>query len=79
MQIMVCGGIYSRADELGEEIMADLTAHNARDALRLAEENPTRVPREHQLEPGRRRKRQRKSFTARVEKLREELGVGDDE
>ncbi|MBS3820924.1 MAG: hypothetical protein GVY16_02550 [Planctomycetes bacterium] len=79
MQIMVCGGIYARAEELGEEIMADLTAQNVRDAIRQADENPTRVARDRTLEPGRRRKRKRKAFTARVEKLRQELGVAEDE
>lgn len=79
MQIMVCGGIYNRADELGEELNADLTAHNVRDAVRQADEHPTRIPREPELEPGRRRKRKRKAFSAKVEKLREELGLGDEE
>jgi len=75
MQIMVCGGVYGRVDDLAEEIQADLSAKNIRDAVRLAEEHPDRVARPDVLEPGRRHKRKRKVQDPRVAKLRQELGV----
>jgi len=42
MQIMCCGGIYKRAEGLAEEIGADLYAPDAVDAVRVANEHPTR-------------------------------------
>ncbi len=79
MQIMLCGGIYNRAEELAEEIKADLCADNIRHALCLVEENPNRVARPDMPEPGRRRKRKRKAHLARVQELRERLGLEDQE
>ncbi|MBN1943726.1 MAG: B12-binding domain-containing protein [Phycisphaerae bacterium] len=79
MQIMVCGGVYSRVEELAEEIKADLCAKNIRDALVLSEKYPSRVPREDVPEPGRRRKRKRKVKNPRVPELRRELGIEDAE
>jgi methanogenic corrinoid protein MtbC1 len=38
MQVMCCGGIYKRAQGLGEEVGADLVAFDAADAVRVAEE-----------------------------------------
>lgn len=75
MQIMVCGGIYNRAEDLADELKADLSARNVREAILLAEENPYRVSRPDTLEPGRRRKRKRKKPTPNLQHLRQELGV----
>lgn len=77
MQIMLCGGIYNRADGLAEEINADICADNIRHALCLVEENPNRVVRPDVPEPGRRRKRKRKAHLARVQELKERLGFVD--
>lgn len=78
MQILVCGGVFGRVEDLAEEIKADLYAKNIRQALLLAEKHPTRVPREDAPEPGRRRKRKRKVQDPRVAELRRELGVEKD-
>lgn len=78
MQIMLCGGIYNRAKELAEEIKADLCAESIRQAICLAEDNPSRVARPDVPEPGRRRKRKRKAHIARVQELRERLGFMDE-
>ncbi|MBN1554968.1 MAG: B12-binding domain-containing protein [Phycisphaerae bacterium] len=75
MQIMVCGGVYGRVEELAEEIKADLCAKNIREAMVLAEKYPDRIPREDAPEPGRRRKRKRKVQNPRVGELRRELGI----
>jgi methanogenic corrinoid protein MtbC1 len=42
MQVMCCGGIYKRAEGLAEEIGADLFAPDAADAVRIANQHPTR-------------------------------------
>lgn len=57
MQILVCGGVFSRARGLDEEIRADLFAPDAKDALQIVEEHPVRIPRPDVPQPGRRRKR----------------------
>jgi methanogenic corrinoid protein MtbC1 len=77
MRIMLCGGIYNRAQDLAEELKADLRADTIRQALCLVEENPSRVARSdtETLEPGRRRKRKRKAHLARVAELRDRLGL----
>jgi len=59
MQIMVVGGVFSRAPGLDEEIQADLYARNAREALKAVQEHPVRIPRPDVPQPGRRRKRGR--------------------
>jgi methanogenic corrinoid protein MtbC1 len=79
MQIMVCGGIYARAEGLDQEIRADLFARNVREAILCIDENPTRVKKEHKLEPGRRRKRKRKRKVPGVERLKRELGLVEEE
>jgi methanogenic corrinoid protein MtbC1 len=79
MQVMVCGGIYNRAEDLADEIRADLFAHDIREALEVVEENPQRIEREQKMEPGRRRKRKRKRAMPKAQQLREELGLEDDE
>ena len=56
-QVMVCGGVFKRADGLAEEVKADLYADNVSEALKTVEEHPIRVPRPDLPEPGRRRKR----------------------
>jgi methanogenic corrinoid protein MtbC1 len=75
MQVMVCGGLYNRAEDLAEEIKADLFSHDAREALRLSEDHPQRIDRDDKPEPGRRRKRKRPAQKARIQQLREELGI----
>ena len=75
MQVMVCGGVYNRAEDLAEEIKADLFAHHIREALFVAQENPIRVPRPDVPEPGRRRKRKRRVQDPHVQKLREVLNT----
>ena len=42
MQVLCCGGVYKRAEGLAEEIGADLFAAEAQDAVRVANEHPTR-------------------------------------
>jgi methanogenic corrinoid protein MtbC1 len=60
MQILVCGGVFARADGLDEEIRADLFAADIKDAVRTLEQHPMRIPKPDVPEPGRRRKRKRK-------------------
>jgi methanogenic corrinoid protein MtbC1 len=62
MQVMCCGGIYKRAEGLAEEIGADLYAPDAADAIRIADEHPTRRASAEQQTVGRMR-RIRKSST----------------
>ncbi len=61
MQVLVAGGVFNRAEGLAEEVRADLFAHNAREALRLVEEHPIRIPQPDVPQPGRRRKRKRRT------------------
>jgi methanogenic corrinoid protein MtbC1 len=56
MQIMCCGGIYKRAEGLAEEIGADLYAPDAADAVRIAQEHPTRKATVDQQTVGRTRR-----------------------
>lgn len=58
MQIMLSGGIFSRAESLWEEIGADLFAESAADAVRLASAKDEQIPR-----PQRTIKRRKKSFS----------------
>jgi len=78
MQVMVCGGIYNRANDLADEIKADLFAHDPKEALCLVESNPNRISREDKPEPGRRRKRRKKRDLVQIQELRERLGVAAD-
>lgn len=57
MQILVTGGVFSRADGLADEVRADLSASDPGEALRVVAENPVRIPRPDVPQPGRRRKR----------------------
>jgi len=75
MQVMVCGGVYNRAEDLAEEIKADLFAHDVREAISLAEENPSRASLADVPEPGRRRKRKRRTSPPGIEHLRRTLGI----
>jgi len=68
MQIMCCGGIYKRAEGLAEEIGADLFAAEASDAIRVANENPTRKATVDQQTVGRMR-RIRKAQMRRVDRI----------
>jgi MerR family transcriptional regulator, light-induced transcriptional regulator len=61
MQVLVLGGVFNRADGLAEEVRADLFARNIREAMRLVTEHPVRVPQPDVPQPGRRRKRRRRS------------------
>lgn len=56
MQIMCCGGIYKRAEGLAEEIGADLSAPDAREAVRVAGSNPSRKATAAQQTVGRSRR-----------------------
>jgi methanogenic corrinoid protein MtbC1 len=68
MQIMCCGGIYKRAEGLAEEIGADLFAAEASDAIRIANENPTKKATVDQQTVGRMR-RIRKAQMRRVDRV----------
>ena len=65
MQVLVTGGVFSRAEGLADEIHADLFAPDAASALRTVEEHPIRIPKPDVPEPGRRRKRRRRRLSAR--------------
>src|SRR5688500_5903295 len=56
MQVMCCGGIYKRAEGLAEEIGADLYAPDAAQAVRVANEHPTRKATVDQQTVGRTRR-----------------------
>lgn len=56
-QIMVCGGVFKRADGLADEVKADLYAGCVSEALQTVEEHPVRIAKPDMPEPGRRRKR----------------------
>jgi methanogenic corrinoid protein MtbC1 len=71
MQIMVTGGVFSRADGLADEIRTDLFAPNAASALRLVDEHPVRIPKPDVPEPGRRRKRKNRVEASTTRKMRE--------
>lgn len=66
MQVLLTGGIFNRAEGLAEEIKADLFAPNVREALRIVEEHPVRVPQPDVPQPGRRRKRKRRDAMSTV-------------
>jgi methanogenic corrinoid protein MtbC1 len=56
MQVMCCGGIYKRAEGLSEEIGADLYAPDAAEAVKAAEEHPTKKATVDQQTVGRTRR-----------------------
>ncbi len=58
MQVMVVGGVFSRAEGLADEIKADLFATGA-GALEVANGHPVRIAKPDVPQPGRRRKRKR--------------------
>lgn len=60
MQILVAGGVFNRAEGLDEEVKADLFAPDAREALKIVQEHPVRIPKPDLPQPGRRRKRKTK-------------------
>lgn len=67
LQVMCCGGIYKRAEGLGEEVGADLTARDAEDAVRVAIENPHQRASVDQQTVGRsRRVRKAQQRSARI-------------
>jgi methanogenic corrinoid protein MtbC1 len=72
MQVMCCGGIYKRAEGLAEEIGADLYAAEASDAIRIANENPSKKATVEQQTVGRMR-RIRKAQLRRVAPAAEQL------
>ena len=57
MQVLLSGGVFSRAEGLSDEIKADLFAHDIKEALCVVEEHPVRLPIPDMPEPGRRRKK----------------------
>lgn len=61
MNIMVSGGVFSRADGLWKEVNADLFARSAQHALMLAEEADPRVPEPPRNGSGKKRRRRRRS------------------
>ena len=56
MQVMCCGGIYKRAEGLGEEIGADLYAPDAGEAVAVANANPAKKATVDQQTVGRMRR-----------------------
>lgn len=74
MQILMAGGVFARAEGLHEEIKADLYAADLDEALRVVVEHPVRVPKPDVPQPGRRRKRRRRTqHSPAVRALKEEL------
>lgn len=73
MRIMVCGGLFGRAEGLWEEIGADLFAATAQDAVRLAAEEPT--PRCERRTINRRKKRCASLSRERVQVVMKEVAV----
>lgn len=69
MQVLVCGGVFNRAQGLAEEVKADLFAPDVTKAIQTVEEHPVRIPKPDVPEPGRRRKR-KKSTAAGATKMR---------
>jgi len=61
MQVLVSGGVFNRAPGLAEEVKADLFARNVRKALKTVADHPVRIPKPDVPEPGRRRKRRRRT------------------
>jgi len=70
MQILLTGGVFSRADGLADEIKADLYACNVREAIQVIEDHPVRVPRPDMPEPGRRRKKKHKTHVSSARKMK---------
>lgn len=70
MQVLAVGGVFGRAEGLAEEIKADLFAGNISDAIKTVEDHPVRIPQPDVPEPGRRRKRARKTSPATIKKAR---------
>jgi methanogenic corrinoid protein MtbC1 len=68
MQVMCCGGIYKRAEGLAEEIGADLYAADAKEAVGVANNDPSRRATVDQQTVGRMR-RIRKAAARKNEKL----------
>ncbi len=68
MQVMCCGGIYKRAEGLAEEIGADLYAAEAADAVRIANDNPSKKATVDQQTVGRMR-RVRKAQLRKVDRV----------
>jgi methanogenic corrinoid protein MtbC1 len=65
MQILVCGGVFNRAEGLAEEIRCDLHADTAEEAMKLLKDNPIREESD-EPQPGRRRRRRRRRPTPGV-------------
>jgi len=68
MQVMCCGGIYKRAEGLSEEIGADLYAADAKEAVGVANNDPSRRATVDQQTVGRMR-RIRKAAARKGEKV----------
>jgi len=70
MQILVSGGVFNRAEGLADEVRADLFAPTVTEILQIVAEHPVRIPKPDVPEPGRRRKRRKKSEPAVGAKMR---------
>ncbi len=68
MQILVSGGVFNRAEGLGDELKADLFAPDIEKVLMVVENHPVRVPKPDIPEPGRRRKRKKRQAPAATRK-----------
>ena len=66
MQVMCCGGIYTRAEGLAEEMGADLYAPDANEAVRVAAENPDRKATVDQQTVGRMRRVRKATATKKA-------------
>ena len=75
MQVLVTGGVFSRAEGLADEVKADLFAANITEALRTVAEHPIRIPKPDVPEPGRRRKRRQKPTVGKMRKTKGALRV----
>ena len=69
MQILVVGGVFSRASGLDEEVHADLFANDPREALKTVLEHPVRIPKPDLPQPGRRRKRKKTVASKRTRRV----------
>ena len=61
VEVLAAGGVFARAEGLADEIRADLYAADVNEAMKIVEEHPVRIPKPDVPEPGRRRKRRRKT------------------
>ena len=75
MQFLVTGGVFNRAEGLDDEVKADLFATDAREALKVVKAHPVRIIKPDVPQPGRRRKRKRKTVVSAPTKHRVDTKV----